>query len=90
MPLGELCGVPWLRILLRWANESGCALVLHALDALLKFFKESKLFSVARNSAWHCSLFGQNGVDDRHGALTRARHVGLRNLGFNGLLSANA
>ena len=29
-------------------------------------------------------------VDDRHGALTRARHVGLRNLGFNGLLSANA
>ena len=54
---GQL-GNMWTRIPLRWANERGRALALHALDALLQFFKESELFSVARNSAWHCSLFG--------------------------------
>ncbi len=40
LPLGELCGVSWIRIPLRWANERGRALALHALDALLQFFKE--------------------------------------------------
>ena len=54
---GQL-GNMWTRIPLRWANERGRALALHALDALLQFFKESELFSVPRNSAWHCSKIG--------------------------------
>ena len=75
---GQL-GNMWTRIPLRWANERGRALALHALDALLQFFKESELFSVARNSAWHCSLFGA--------ALNAWRRC-LRHRGKRKLLSA--